>query len=57
MLGQKARDRVLQRYTLGDNLSSLEKLYTLKLQKKAAIAALLWPGDLAIHLGECPDFK
>jgi glycosyltransferase involved in cell wall biosynthesis len=28
MLGQKARNRVLERYTLGDNLSSLEALYT-----------------------------
>ena len=27
LLGRKARERVLQRYTLQDNLSALEQLY------------------------------
>ena len=27
LLGQKARKRVLEKYTLGDNITSLEKLY------------------------------
>lgn len=34
LLGQKARKRVLERYTLSQNITQLEKLYTEVLQKK-----------------------
>ncbi|MFN9954819.1 MAG: glycosyltransferase, partial [bacterium] len=34
MLGQKARKRVLERYTLSDNISSLAELYTQVLAKR-----------------------
>ncbi len=32
-LGQKARQRILERYTLSRNISQLEKLYTQVLQQ------------------------
>jgi glycosyltransferase involved in cell wall biosynthesis len=34
LLGQKARARVLERYTLSDNITQLEKLYADVLQRR-----------------------